>query len=272
MEDLFNLSAKNILITGAAGLLGRQHAEAVVSHGGTAIIADIDYAAAQQVSAKLNQKYGGALAVAEYMDVLNKESITQVCDKYDRIDILINNAAKDTKVEKKGDLTAATRFETMSYEYWQDDMKVGLDGCFLCSQVVASKMVEAGGGAIVNVASDLSVIAPDQRIYKKADVPDNEQYVKPVTYSVSKWAILGLTKYMSTYYADKNIRVNSLSPGGLYSPNLPNDFVARLTSLIPMGRMARTNEYAGVIIFLCSDASSYMTGQNIIMDGGRTVW
>jgi NAD(P)-dependent dehydrogenase (short-subunit alcohol dehydrogenase family) len=272
MKNLFDLSGKLILITGGAGILGRQHAEAVTSHGAVAIVADINYIEAQKLSKYLNEKYSKTVAIPEYMDVLDKSSIIQICEKYDKIDILINNAAKDTKVEKKGDLNTNIRFETMSYDHWKNDMEVGLGGCFLCSQVVANKMITTGGGNIINIASDLATIAPDQRIYRKDNIKEDEQHVKPVTYSVSKWALLGLTKYMSTYFADKNIRVNSLSPAGIYNPALPDDFVDKLTSLIPMGRMADTGEYAGAIVFLCSEASSYMTGANMIIDGGRTVW
>tara|TARA_R110002073_G_scaffold308840_1_gene478949 strand:- start:35 stop:853 length:819 start_codon:yes stop_codon:yes gene_type:complete len=272
MTDTFNLSGKIVLITGAAGLLGRQHAEAVMNHGGSPIIADINVEAATQFASYLNDKFDTSRAYAEYINVIDKDTIIKVCNKYEKIDVLINNAAKDTKVEKADDLNLDARFETMSYQYWKEDMQVGLDGCFLCSQVVANKMLQNGGGSIINIASDLSVFAPDQRIYMVDGLPEEKQYVKPATYSVSKWAILGLTKYMATYFAHKNIRVNSLSPAGLYNPDLPDEFVSRLTSLIPMRRMGNANEYSGAVVFLCSEASKYMTGQNIIMDGGRSVW
>jgi|TARA_R110002074_G_C12463517_1_gene659610 NAD(P)-dependent dehydrogenase (short-subunit alcohol dehydrogenase family) len=276
MKNTFDLSNKTILVTGGAGLLGRQHVEAIVEHGGTVVVADINLSAAAALCKEINKKYSkdptAVVAYAEYMDVLDKDSIARVAEKYKKIDVLINNAAKDTKVEKEGDLNLDARFETMSYDYWKKDMQVGLDGCFLCSQIFANKMVKDGGGSIINIASDLSVIAPDQRIYKKEGVEEMSQYVKPVTYSVSKWAVHGLTKYMATYFADKNIRVNSLSPAGIYSPTLPDDFVDKLTSLIPMGRMAAHNEYKGAIVFLCSAASSYMTGANIVIDGGRSIW
>jgi len=272
MRNIFNLSNKTILITGGAGLLGKKHTEALVEYGATVIVADINVEAAKEFCEIINKDYSKIVAHPEYIDVLNKESIQAICDKYDKIDILINNAAKDTKVEKKGDLNTGSRFETMSFEYWKKDMEVGLDGCFLCSQIVVNKMLQAGSGNIINIASDLSIIAPDQRIYKKENIKEYQQHVKPVTYSVSKWAIRGLTNYMSTYFADKNIRINCLSPAGVYNSELPNDFVDKLTSLIPMGRMANIDEYMGAIVFLCSDASAYMTGANLIIDGGRTVW
>lgn len=272
MKSIFNLSGKTVLITGGAGLLGKKHAEAIIESGGRVIIGDVDITATNKVCDAFNKKHGKTVAHAEYLDVLNKDVVVEVAKKYKRIDVLINNAAKDTKVEKEGDLDLNARFETMSHDFWKKDMEVGLDGCFICSQVIANKMIEQGGGNIINIASDLSVIAPDQRIYKKEGISEDRQYVKPATYSVSKWAILGLTKYMSTYFASKNIRVNSLSPAGVYNNSLPEKFVSNLTSLIPMGRMADIDEYKGVITFLCSDASRYMTGQNLIIDGGRSVW
>jgi NAD(P)-dependent dehydrogenase (short-subunit alcohol dehydrogenase family) len=272
MKTVFDLSGKFVLVTGGVGILGKQHVEAVVEHGATAIVADINYSEAVSFCDNLNEKYAKVVARPEQMNVLDRESILKVTNKYEKIDVLINNAAKDTKVEKKDGLGADGRFETMTYEYWKEDMEVGLDGCFLCSQIVANKMVESGGGNIINIASDLAVIAPDQRIYEKEGLEEQEQYVKPVTYSVSKWALLGLTKYMATYFAKKNIRVNSLSPAGIYNPGLPEVFVNKLTSLIPMARMAKLGEYKGAIVFLSSDASLYMTGVNLVIDGGRTCW
>ena len=132
-------------------------------------------------------------------------------------------------------------------------------------------MAEQQSGVILNIASDLGVIAPDQRLYRKEGIAEDEQPVKSVSYSVVKHGLIGLTKYLSTYWADRNIRVNALSPGGVYT-NQPEEFVKRLTNLIPMGRMATEDEYKAAVVFLCSDASSYLTGQNIVMDGGRSVW
>jgi NAD(P)-dependent dehydrogenase (short-subunit alcohol dehydrogenase family) len=132
-------------------------------------------------------------------------------------------------------------------------------------------MARRGGGVIVNIASDLALIAPDQRIYQVDGAPPEEQPVKPVTYSVVKGGLVMLTKYLATYWADSGLRVNALSPGGVYAGQ-PDDFVQRLTQLIPMGRMARRDEYRSAVAFLCSSASSYMTGANLVVDGGRTCW
>jgi NAD(P)-dependent dehydrogenase (short-subunit alcohol dehydrogenase family) len=186
------------------------------------------------------------------------------------VDILINNAANNPRVEQDAGVNFS-RLENFPIEQWSADLAVGLTGAFLCSQVFGSEMARRGHGVIVNVASDLALIGPDQRLYRKAGLPEHLQPVKPVTYSVVKSGLLGLTRYLATYWADKGIRVNAISPGGVYNGQ-PDEFVAKLSSLIPMGRMASVGEYGGAILFLCSDASSYMTGANLVIDGGRTCW
>jgi len=240
---MFDLSGKTALITGAAGLLGQNHAAAIEEAGGTVILTDIVD----------DEHY-------IYMDVTDKKSIENVVESLDRVDILINNAAINPKMIKKG----SNNFEQFSLERWNQGLQVNLTGAFLCSQIFINKMIKDNvKGVVINIASDLGVVAPDQRIYKDD--------VKPVDYIVAKHGIIGLTKYLATYFADKNIRVNSLSPAGVYT-NQDSDFVERLTNLIPMRRMASVDDYKGAIVFLCSDASSYMTGANLIIDGGRTVW
>ena len=190
--------------------------------------------------------------------------------RYGRVDVLINNAANNPKVEARSDVEFS-RLESFPLEQWQADLAVGLTGAFLCSRVIGGEMARRGRGVIVNVASDLALIAPDQRLYRKAGLPEDRQPVKPVTYSVVKSGLLGLTRYLATYWATSGVRVNAISPGGVYTDQ-PEEFVQRLSNLIPLGRMARVDEYEGAILFLCSDASSYMTGANLVVDGGRTSW
>ena len=241
---MFNLKNKVVVITGGAGLLGKMHAEAVREAGGSPVLTDV---------VEDSDCY--------YMDVTDKNSIEDFVNSLDKVDVLINNAALNPKMSTKDE---TNRFEDFDLEKWNKSLQVNLTGAFLCSQVFINKMIKDKiKGIVINVASDLGVIAPNQTIY--------EDDVKPVDYSVTKHGIIGLTKYLSTYFADKNIRVNSISPGGIYT-NQSKEFVKRLSELIPMGRMADKDEYIGAIMFLCSDASSYMTGENVIIDGGKTVW
>ena len=196
----------------------------------------------------------------------------KVLTHFGQVDILINNAAGNPKVEESaGDKTEWSRFENFPLQIWNQDIAVGLTGAFICSQVIGTKMASCRSGVILNILSDLALIAPDQRIYQQPGVSEEEQPTKPVSYSVVKGALLNLTRYLAAYWAEKNVRVNALSPGGVYNDQ-PDDFVQRLANLIPMGRMARVDEYKGAILFLVSDASSYMTGANLIVDGGRTAW
>jgi NAD(P)-dependent dehydrogenase (short-subunit alcohol dehydrogenase family) len=271
VQDMFDLTGKTAFITGGGGLLGKKHAEAIVEAGGNAIVADFSTVSAVATAGFLNEKYGRECVFPCFIDVTRKDLVEKAVAKYDKIDILINNAARDPKVSARDGLTPDTRFETMSPEYWYLGVDAIINGTFFCSQVVANKMLETGGGVILNIASDLGVIAPDQRIYRKEGVEDSMQNVKPITYSAAKWAVIGMTKYLATYFADKGIRVNALSPSGVYNDH-PEEFVQKLSSLIPMGRMANIDEYKGAVLFLCSNASSYMTGANLIIDGGKSVW
>jgi NAD(P)-dependent dehydrogenase (short-subunit alcohol dehydrogenase family) len=276
MNNLFDLTGKVALITGAGGLLGPKHAEAIIEYGGIAVVTDWHEDRAIAKASELNEKYGAGKAIPYYMDVTDKSSIESVLSDLEsknlNVNILINNAAKDPKVKKgAGNLTPDSRFETMTEEYWEEGTSAAVKGTFLCSQAVGNRMLKNGGGVILNISSDLGVIAPDQRIYRKEGVAEDMQNVKPITYSAAKWAIIGMTKYLGVYFADKGIRVNAISPTGVFN-NHPEDFVKKLSNIIPMGRMADINEYKGAIVFLCSDASSYMTGENVIMDGGKSVW
>jgi NAD(P)-dependent dehydrogenase (short-subunit alcohol dehydrogenase family) len=272
MHNLFDLTNKKALITGGAGLLGPKHAEAIIEFNGKVIIADIDYQLAVNKSNELNEKYGKNVSEPVFLDVTNKDVVNDVFNKFNDIDILINNAAKDPKVKKESSLSVETRFENMTFDYWKDGLDAIINGTFLCSQAAANNMIlNKKEGIILNISSDLSIIAPDQRLYKKDNIPDNMQSVKPITYSAAKWAVVGMTKYLAVYFAEKNIRVNCLSPTGVFN-NHPEDFVIKLSNIIPMGRMAHIDEYKGAVAFLCSKASSYMTGHNLVIDGGKTVW
>jgi NAD(P)-dependent dehydrogenase (short-subunit alcohol dehydrogenase family) len=270
---VFDLSGRVALVTGAAGLLGREHCTALAECGAHVVLTDLG-AAAVQAAARLREEMGQDAFTGLTMDVTDPASIRTACDhtvsRHGGVHILINNAAIDPKVKADGGLREASRLENFSLEDWQLHVDVGLTGAFLCSQVFGTWMAEHGGGVILNIASDLSVIAPDQRLYRKPGVPEDRQPVKPVTYSVIKTGLIGLTRYLAAYWAQSGVRVNALSPGGIYAGQ-PEEFVQRLATLIPMGRMAARDEYRAAVQFLCSDASRYLTGQNIVMDGGRSV-
>jgi NAD(P)-dependent dehydrogenase (short-subunit alcohol dehydrogenase family) len=272
-SELFNLAGRVALVTGGAGLLGIQHAEVIAAAGGSPVLADIDGGRATAAAARIAETFGvPAWGVATDITAADDvvDLLRRVMDRFGRIDILINNAANNPTMDRKGNENPS-RLENFSVAQWEQDIAVGLTGAFLCSQTFGTEMARAGSGVIVNVASDLALIGPDQRIYREAGVSDDEQPVKPVTYSVVKSALIGLTRYLATYWANAGVRVNAISPGGVRNGQ-PEEFVTRLESLIPLGRMAKTDEYQGAILFLCSDASSYMTGANLVVDGGRTAW
>ena len=283
IQQLFDLNGKTALITGAGGFLGPKHAEAVLECGGKVVLTDWHEDRVQNRINELKEKFPNiddSYFTYYHMDVTDKASIQRVIDDVynngNQIDILINNAAKDPKVTKSGERIAPeARFEVMTEDFWQQGIDAAINGTFLVTQCVANKMIKHNNnpkGVIVNIASDLAVIAPDQRIYKKDGLSNEMQNVKPITYSAAKWAVIGMTKYLATYFAEETIRVNALSPTGVYNTNIPDAFVEKLTNIIPMHRMATYDEYKGAIAFLCSDASSYMTGHNLIIDGGKTVW
>jgi len=276
MTQPFDLNGKTALITGGAGLLGMEHAEALLACGATVVLADLSPQRLEAATQRLVQQYDAARIHTSAFDVSKEDAVLQAAAKLSeavgRIDILINNAAIDPKVVDGGALKESSRLEHFPLEQWDLQVAVGLTGAFICAKVFGSAMAADGkGGVILNIASDLAVIAPNQSLYQKAALGPDQQPVKPVTYSVIKSGLVGLTKYLSTYWADRGVRSNALSPGGVFNGQ-GDEFVQRVSALIPMGRMARREEYRGAVQFLCSDASSYMTGQNIVIDGGRSVW
>lgn len=276
MNKKYDLTGSKALITGASGLLGGQHARAILQHGGTVVLTDIDEEGLITQKKTLGEHFDPRMIEVCWMDVTDESSIElvlqQLNEKGIHISILINNAAIDPKVSSYDSLTETSRLENFSSDQWNLEIAVGLTGVFLCSKIFGTAMAASTtSGVILNISSDLSVISPDQRLYLKADLESSDQPVKPITYSAIKAGIVGLTRYLATYWSEQNVRCNSLSPGGVENGQ-GVDFTSQLISRIPMGRMAKLDEYQGAIQFLCSDASEYMTGQNIVMDGGRTVW
>jgi NAD(P)-dependent dehydrogenase (short-subunit alcohol dehydrogenase family) len=272
--EKFDLTGKTALITGAAGLLGMEHAAALLESGAIVVLTDLSASSLNDAVRLLSAQFDSTRIHTAVMDVTEPTSITAVekmlSGRGVRVDILVNNAAIDPKVSGEQGLVEASRLEHFPLAQWNLQLAVGLTGAFVCSQVFGTAMARDGkGGVILNIASDLSVFSPDQRLYRKAGLPEELQPVKPVTYSVIKTGLIGLTRYLSTYWAAQGVRCNALSPGGVYA-NQPDEFVQRLTSLIPLGKMASKDEYRAAVQFLCSDASAYMNGQNVVMDGGRS--
>jgi NAD(P)-dependent dehydrogenase (short-subunit alcohol dehydrogenase family) len=271
--DMFRMDGRVAVITGGAGLLGRQHAEVLAAAGCIPVLVDLKAESTAQAAAEIGRRHG-VEAAGYAADITNPEAVAKlaaaIVERFGRVDVLINNAANNPKVETQSE-QQWSRLENLPLEVWNADISVGLTGAFLCSRTFGSLMAGRGRGVILNVASDLAVIAPDQRLYRDEALPEAQQPVKPVTYSVVKTALLGLTRYLATYWADQGVRVNAISPGGVFN-NQPEEFLGRLNRLIPLGRMAGRSEYQGAILFLCSDASSYMTGANLVVDGGRTCW
>jgi NAD(P)-dependent dehydrogenase (short-subunit alcohol dehydrogenase family) len=271
--DRFSLAGRVVVVTGGAGLLGRRHCEALAAAGAVPVVVDLDGRRASDVAKELAETYD-VDASSHVADVSNELSVERmretVLDRYGRVDILINNAANDPKVDDSSD-PAWARLEKFPREQWDSDIAVGLTGAFLCSKVIGSELARRGGGAILNIASDLAVIAPDQRLYRREGLADDAQPVKPVSYSVVKSGLIGLTRYLATYWAEAGVRVNAISPGGVRAGQ-PPEFLERIGNLIPLGRMAEPDEYMGVVLFLCSDAASYITGHNLVADGGRSIW
>ena len=269
----FSLTNKVALITGASGLLGVEHTLALLEVGATVVMTDVNEKGLKKAYNTLLNSDNKARLFCKVINVTSKGNIQDVANELQKdginIDILINNAAIDPKVQENS-IVETSRLENFSVEEWDFQLKVGITGAMLCSKVFGSDMAKKGGGVILNIASDLSVFAPDQRLYKKDGLRPDQQPVKPVTYSVIKHGLIGLTKYLATYWADKGVRCNALSPGGVFNGQ-GDEFVQKLTNLIPMNRMASKDEYHGAVQFLCSDASAYMNGQNVVMDGGRSV-
>jgi len=271
VKDLFDLTGRVAIVTGGAGLLGYHHGAILAAAGAHVVLLDLAAADPARRAAQLTETYGQE-CLGLVADIASEAALVEVRDqllsRFGRFDILINNAANNPKVED-AQSQAWSRLENFPLEVWDADIRVGLTGAFLCSRVFGAEMAKRKSGVIVNVASDLAVIAPDQRLYRVDGLPEDQQPVKPVTYSVVKTALIGLTRYLATYWAGAHIRVNAISPGGVFNGQ-PEVFLSRLNQLIPMGRMAHRDEYQGAILFLCSDASSYMTGTNLIIDGGRS--
>lgn len=274
LSNLFRLDGKLIVITGAAGLLGKKHAEAVAAYGGHPILLDLSQKIVDVLAEELKAKYG-VDATGFSVNITDESQIeinaNLLIERYGKIDGLVNNAANNPKMEDSSE-KSFSRLENFPVGIWNQDIAVGLTGSFLCAKYYGYRIAQnPKGGSIINISSDLGLIAPDQRLYENSDLPAAQQPVKPVTYSVVKSGLIGLTRYLSTYWVNENVRCNAMCPGGIESGQ-PGAFLREVSSRIPMKRLAEVDEYQGTLIWMLSDASSYLNGSIVSVDGGRTAW
>ena len=274
LTSIFSLQGKVFIITGAAGLLGRMHAEAIAAYGGITILIDLDGQGVEKLAIEMREKYG-VQSEGYSVDITSEQSVRNnaeiVIQKFNRVDGLINNASNNPKVEATSEQNFS-RLENFLIDNWNRDIEVGLTGAFLCSKYYGHKIsLNPCGGVIVNISSDLGVIAPDQRLYEKGELSIEQQPVKPVSYSVVKSGLIGLTRYLSTYWISQKVRCNAICPGGVENGQ-SIEFINKISSRIPMNRLAAKNEYQGTLIWMLSEGSSYLNGAIVTVDGGRSAW
>lgn len=269
--DKFKMNGQVAVVTGGAGLLGKQFCRTLAQAGAAVVAADLNGAAVEKVAADLQAE--GLKAVAAQVDVTNPAStaamVQTAVKAFGRLDVLVCSAAMDPKFDAANQSSqSANAFETYPVDAWRQAVDVNLTGLFLCAQAAVKPMIAQDHGVIINICSTYGLVGPDQRLYERPGQP--KQY-KPVFYSVTKAGVLGLTHYLATYYAGTGIRANALTPGGVYN-NHDETFTKAYSSRAVLGRMARQDEMNGAILFLASDASTYMTGANLVVDGGWTAW
>lgn len=266
--ELFSLKNKVAIVTGALGLIGKNHCIALAEAGANVVVCDLDEAKCKEFASTLPTK-----SIGVGVDITNQPSIENLRDKtlktFGKIDILVNNAAINDMFENPQTAAEQSMFENYPLEMWQQSLNVNVTGTFLCSQVIGTEMAKSKKGSIINVASTYGIVGPDQSIYKKPN--GSQSFYKSAAYPATKGAIISFTRFLAAYWGNKGVRVNTLSPGGVEN-NQDEYFISNYSAKTPLGRMAQPTDYKGAIIFLASDASSYMTGANLIVDGGWTAW
>lgn len=272
--EIFSLKNKNILVTGGAGLLGQKHVEAILMADGNPIVLDYSKPNLDKLDKYISKTFNQNLNFFK-IDITNETEIEKLVEKFKKSKTLINGIINNAAVNPTSESLSQneTRVEKYSLKDWNKTINVELTGSFLMLKHFGYLMSQQDlGGVILNISSDLGLISPDQRLYRDNNKFEFQQKVKPISYSVSKAGIIGLTKYMATYWNDKNIRCNAICPGGVYTQDMSKEFLDRIIKLIPMGRMASVDEYQGTVIWAISEASSYLNGAIIPIDGGRSVW
>jgi NAD(P)-dependent dehydrogenase (short-subunit alcohol dehydrogenase family) len=268
--DKFKMDGQTAVVTGGVGLLGKQFCRTLAQAGANVVVADLNAAAARQVADEINAE--GLTAMPVEVNVTEPESVRALVEnttrRFGRLDVLVCSAALDPKFDDSQSGQHGNSFEDYPLSAWQQALDVNLTGLFLCAQAAVRPMLVQGSGVIINICSTYGLVGPDQRIYEK---PGQPAQFKPAFYSVTKAGVLGLTRYLATYYAGKNIRANALTPGGVYN-NHDEVFSQSYSARTVLGRMAEQDEMNGALLYLASDASSYMTGSNLVVDGGWTAW
>jgi NAD(P)-dependent dehydrogenase (short-subunit alcohol dehydrogenase family) len=268
VKELFSLEGKISVVTGALGLIGKHHCYALSEAGSNVIVADIDEEKCKEFA---NQLPTESLGIS--LDVTDKNSIENlvkiVLERFGKIDVLVNNAAINDMFENPLTAGELSKFENYPLDMWQKSIDVNLTGVFLCSQIIGREMAKRKSGSIINVASTYGMVAPDQSLYQKPD--GTQDFYKSPSYPATKSAILNFTRFLASYWGKDNIRINTLSPGGVEN-NQDEYFIKNYSRKTMLGRMAKPDDYKGAIVFLASDASSYMTGANLVVDGGWTAW
>jgi NAD(P)-dependent dehydrogenase (short-subunit alcohol dehydrogenase family) len=272
--NLFDLSGRTAVVTGGCGLLGKEFSRTLAEAGASVVVADLDGDKAQAQAGSIQEHGFPALGIGT--DVTDPRSVGRMVqhalESFGRLDILVNSAVLDPKFDPGHGNTYNQSFEDYPLDSWKQALDVNLTGMFLASQAAVRPMLDQGGGVIVNMCSIYGLVGPDQRIYTR-EMPEGTPEVryKPVYYSVTKAGVLGMTSYLAAYYAGKNIRVNALTPGGVFNQH-DEAFLQAYSTRTVLGRMANKDEMNAALLFLASDASSYMTGSNLVVDGGWTAW
>lgn len=272
MRADFSLADRAAVVTGAVGLLGRRHCHALAAAGANVAVVDLAATACDELAAELRGAHGrDAFGCAA--DITRPAAVEAlggaVLARWGRLDVLVNNAAVNEKVESPLAAGEVLRFENFPLELWEESFRVNVTGTFLCCQRLGGEMARRRAGSIINIASTYAMVAPDQSLYRQAD--GSQTFFKSAAYPSTKGAILALTRFLGAYWGRSGVRVNALSPGGVENGQ-DAAFVARYAERTPLGRMAEPTDYAGALVFLASDASSYMTGANLVVDGGWTAW
>jgi NAD(P)-dependent dehydrogenase (short-subunit alcohol dehydrogenase family) len=270
-HKLYSLEGKVAVVTGAAGLLGEQHCRALAEAGATVIATDLDRGRCELFVEGLSRNSLHAVVPLQ-MDITDpvsvRNAVHRVKESYGHIDVLVNNAAINDAIEHSTTADQAG-FESFPLERWHASLEVNITGTFLCCQAFGREMAHSGKGSIINIASTYGTVAPDQSLYTNPD--GTQDFYKGPAYPTTKGAVLSFTRYLAAYWGNKGVRVNALSPGGVMNGQNPH-FIAEYSRRTPLGRMARPHDYRGAIVFLASDASAYMTGANLVVDGGWTIW